>query len=137
MNSYDGPLFVFEDDVEFINNYKDMDKVLAELPEDWDIIYLGGNLRSLIQKVTPNLWRANNLWTTHAVGYSEKMIKWLRQNYTGVSIYDEWLRVHVQPVKKCYITNPMMATQRSGFSNILRRDVNYKTIFEESTRFYK
>jgi len=122
---YEGSLFVFEDDVKFINNIHDVDRILEELPADWDVVYLGANLKSNIKRYSENLYFLKDAWTTHAIGYSEKMVRWLKENYDGTTIYDEWLRVYVQPEKKCFITAPMLATQRDGFSNIMGRDTSY------------
>lgn len=127
---YTGSLFVFEDDVQFINPVDN--RVFDELPDDWDLIYLGANLREPVKKYSDHLMILKNAWTTHSVGYSEKMVDHIKREWNGKYnppyVFDEWLRQFIQPNFKCYIANPMICTQRNSYSDIQKRDVNYNII---------
>lgn len=128
--SYSGSLMVFEDDVEFIESVVNVEDAFNELPEDWDLLYLGANLREPVKRYSNHLMILKNAWTTHAVGYSAKMVTWLKDNWNGdyspPFVFDEWLRQKVQPDFKCFITDPMVCTQRGSYSDIQKRVTNYK-----------
>lgn len=134
-----GNILVFEDDVRFINDYRKIDDCLNQLPDNWDMIYLGANVRDYLKRHSENLYILKNAWTTHAVGYSEKMVSWLADNYDGKYthpyIFDEWLRQEVQPRFFCYITKPMFCTQRPDYSDIWNRFANYTEI-AKSQKYY-
>lgn len=131
-HDFEGSLFVFEDDVQFIADPGIIDVAFSELPDDWDMFYLGANVREKIERYSTHLLRLKNAWCTHAIGYSAKMVNWLKENWTGKYeppfIYDEWLRVKVQPEFKCYITDPMICTQWDNYSDIWKKDTKYKVI---------
>lgn len=137
---FDGPLFVFEDDVEFIADSKLIDCAIDELPEDWDLFYLGANCREHLKKHSTHLQVLKNAWCTHAVGYSEKMVTYIRQHWDGEYkspfIFDEWLRQKIQPYFKCFISDPMICTQVNNYSDIWKKETNYN-IIKQSQRFYE
>jgi len=139
---YHGNTMVFEDDVLFVDNvdYEEIDKAIDELPEDWDIIYLGANIQSPQKRYSKRLIRMTDGWTTHAVGYSAKMMEYLRENWDGAYrppyVYDEWLRKWIQPNFQVFITDPMYCTQRAGWSNIWNRITVYDVILK-SQKYYE
>ena len=53
-------LLIFEDDVKF----KKRVIPLPEVPEDWDMLYLGGTVHRIINRDNPN-WVRMTCWTTH------------------------------------------------------------------------
>lgn len=115
-------LLLLEDDVLFINEatYEKLLEYKAELPNDWDLLYLGANLKSAIMKFNGHLYRLRDAWTSHAILYSDKGAKWCFENFNheeGI-IYDEWLRTVAQEQLQCFITYPMMAIQADGMSDI-------------------
>jgi len=134
-----GSLLVFEDDVEFLHPWEDVSKSLEELPDDWDMIYFGANVRQPIERHSDHLLRLKNAWTSHAIGYSEKMVTYLSKNwsgkYTTPFVYDEWLRVYIQPKFNVFITDPMYCTQRRSFSDLMKTVSNYD-IIQRSQKYY-
>lgn len=139
-NSFETDTFVFEDDIQFVNDLSVFDLAYAELPDDWDMIYLGANVREPLQRHSLHLLRLKNAWTSHAVGYSAKMLAVLRDKWDGhlrhPYIYDEWAREFILPNYKCYITDPMLATQRFSYSDITKQDADYSCI-TESQKYYE
>jgi len=109
--------FVFEDDVHFINT--DIEPVILKAPVDFDLLYLGGNVREPLKKMNNHWWRVQNTWTTHAILYTSKGAKKILEVFDKDGlIYDEQLRTKVQPVLNCYICKPFLAIQRPSHSDI-------------------
>ena len=131
-----GNILILEDDCVFEPNARAIfDRAIKELPEDYDIMYLGGNIRRRCDPYTANLNRVYDVWTTHAVMFSQKCIEFIRWNYDPAKdiIFDEWLRLNVQPLNHCYIVKPMIAYQADGWSDIRQTQVTYA--LRESSKY--
>jgi hypothetical protein len=123
-------LLHLEDDCSFLS-LDHLPAALAQLPEDWDIVYLGANIVDPNpERVSRNLYRLRDAWTTHAVGYNKKVVRWILENQPGFSerMYDNWLGSQL-PNLKAFVINPMAAWQRPRFSSIWERDTNYDDVF--------
>lgn len=136
---------ILEDDVEF-KDWKHLGIALNQLPDDWDILFLGGNLIGCggmefrpPLKHSSHLFRLQDIWQTHAVAYSRRAAEWIVNNFPfhkdeyakeGLTIYDEWLRVHCLPVMNCFIVAPQIAVQRKSFSDIWHNEADYTSLFE-------
>lgn len=127
------PFCIFEDDVVF-DNYKRLEEATKQLPDDWDLLYLGANITGyegnewqMPVRVSDNLVRLYNCWMTHAIVYSNKMAKWVLDNFNPdhLPVYDEWLRVTAMQVRNVYLINPMIVAQRPGYSDVWKADVEY------------
>jgi len=123
---------ILEDDIKF-KNLDTLEQAIKELPEDWDLFYLGANIRAeRLKRYSTNLFHLENAWTTHAIAYSEKGAKWILENFHEDDvIYDEFLRINQEKLK-CFIISPLIAFQRAGYSDIEKRYVNYETAFNSS-----
>ncbi len=129
---------IFEDDVEFINDYKEiLPAALAELEQrDWALFYLGGNIwKGKVIQETDHLGRLDK-WcqSTHAMAinhkYIDQIITTVLSNY-GLPI-DLIYTQAVIPNVPCYITVPkIIATQRDSFSSIENQNVRYSDFMEQ------
>lgn len=117
-----------------------LDFALNQLPEDWDIVYLGANLvlwehaqRFDPERFSAYLWRVKSAWTTHAIGFNKKVVPFLLENQPGLSerMFDNWLSDQL-PDLKAYCVAPMVAWQRPRFSLIWNRSDDYSDIFRAS-----
>lgn len=130
-------VFIFEDDIKFINNYSEvLNKSLEELPEDFDMFYLGGNICNKIYQVSDHLGKLTHAQSTHAYGvninFINKILEKEEEFYTkriDLIYADELI-----PFNNCYITIPMVSIQRPNFSDIEGKNVSYDAWMEE--RFY-
>lgn len=121
---------IFEDDVEFIGEWKD---ALNELPEEWDCVFLGANLNRVHKnKYSDHLYHYEDGWATQSVGYSKNMMQYILANFDPKcgTIYDEWLRVNILPVFNCFIVAPLATVQRASYSDIRNRFVDYTNFFK-------
>lgn len=121
-------LVIFEDDVKFLRDLSDID--FSQVPDDWDMIYLGANLREKCIPVNDQFRKVNGAWTTHACMYRAKFIDRIMQEFEPLRDYcfDEWLRLNAKSLN-LYVVYPFAATQINGYSNIIQTDVNYELIF--------
>jgi hypothetical protein len=131
-------LLFLEEDAEFVG-LKHLEKALSELPDDWDICYLGGNVSEenfrKPEKYSTHLCRVFNCWTTHAVGYSRKVVEDILQLQPGFSekMYDNYLSDRLSEFQ-AFIVNPMVAVQRGRISSIWKTYCDYTEKFEASNK---
>jgi hypothetical protein len=132
-DSKDQTLLFLEDDCDFRNLHL-LPQVLKELPKDFDIFYLGGNLQDeRPQRVGKYIFKVTGCWTTHAVVYRKSIVKYILDHHPGESdlMYDTWLSTQLH-LFKAYMVAPMLAYQRPRVSSIWGGVQNYHSIFESS-----
>ena len=124
-------LFLVEDDCKFIGDLSHIKDAINELPNDFDAFYLGSNLQSThFGRVGGNLYRLENGWSTHAIIMTKKFRNWCLEYWDKELVFDDFLRVTAQPLKKCYIIYPMVAVQRASYSNIINGYADYDVAFK-------
>lgn len=129
-------LLHLEDDCQF-RDLAHLDAALAQLPADWDIVYLGANLicwnngEPAPERFSEHLWRVRAAWTTHAIGYNRKCAHELltRQPNFSTQMWDQYLSDRLHEFN-AYCVAPMVAYQRPRFSSIWQREDDYTPIFE-------
>ena len=123
-------ILIIEDDVRFSEiNLMELPTIIEELPNDWDMFYLGANdkhPKTILNQYSKHLRKAEFLLTTHAYAVNAKcydvLINHLQSNCTTVV---DVLYTQLQPQLKCYLATPILAWQAEGFSDILNQNVNY------------
>jgi GR25 family glycosyltransferase involved in LPS biosynthesis len=137
-NKHNASVLIFEDDAKFINDYnKIVPSALAQLPEDWDMLYLGGNICNTITQVSENIGRLSHAQSTHAYAVNRKFTQTLIDYIDTKQVIplDLTYAYKVIPNHNCYITIPMVAVQQASFSDIENTNVEYETWMEG--RFYQ
>ncbi len=112
-----GMTLVLEDDCDFIPN-RNLETYMDELPEDWDLFYLGGINQDVPESFSEHLDYAKNILQTHAYIIRDKFIPTMIQVLTN----HRWKIdiVFSEAIKrgKCFICNPPIAIQRESYSDI-------------------
>lgn len=124
---------VLEDDVKF-KSIGHLDEAISQLPVDWDVLYLGANLNGTKQeKFSSCLYKIRNSLTSHAIAYSEKMIKYIVEHFNPneFPVYDEWMRVNIQEKFNCFVIKPMIAWQTPGYSDLWEVHADYTPCFRD------
>lgn len=128
-------LLVFEDDAEIIvpkeifHNYMDA-VILRQLPENYHTLFLGCQLSpKKNQSVSANLVRIAEAYSTHAVLYSLQGMKEIVSQKFDYPI-DNWYVTHIQVLGHSYCTNPILVSQRDGYSDIGREKISWKPFLE-------
>jgi GR25 family glycosyltransferase involved in LPS biosynthesis len=120
-------LFVFEDDAEFKPGFNEsFAAVAANLPDDWQMLYLGSWPHSIIEVGIDNLRLTHGNITTHAYGAKREIFAELIQ-----AAQDETNPIDVaygllHPTIKTYMAHPSIVTQAIGISDIRKGLVNYQ-----------
>lgn len=123
-------ILVLEDDVVFLEKdmdyYKNMIEEVKALPE-FHLLYLGANTIQKLSREGDFLLKAKECLTTHAICYNFSIYDKIISDYDNnkIHILDAYLRHEIQPMNKSYISNRLCATQRNGYSDIEKKDVNY------------
>lgn len=146
---------VLEDDFEIELSKEELfiklNNSLKELPENWDLLYLGGNLTNEygkfpIQKYSNNLFLTHSCHTTHAIAFNRNLmlklaneigsindiIKWILNNGT----IDVFLSKKILEYNNCFITNPNLIYQEDSFSDIETCNMSYKNLMKSSYNFF-
>lgn len=138
-NKYENVL-IFEDDLDIIepNINEVMTKVMADLPPNYDIIYLGTQLcampagfyhRNLLKGV-------QHAFATHAAIYSLKAMKDIVKGKMTAPI-DNWITQNIQQRNLTYAVYPMLVSQIVGKSDIYsdKESIDWKQYLEG--KFYE
>ena len=117
-----GELLVCEDDVTFLEQGRELfNNAYSQLPEDWDMLYLGYNIHEPAERFSDNLFRVTNgVHCNHAILYSQKAREYILSTYnvweSDYQAYDHWLYLVGQSQMNCFVCSPMIAYQRPGYS---------------------
>ena len=148
-NEYDN-ILIFEDDAVFVDNFNKLfnEKILA-LPENWDILYLGGNHILHVPgfelitgdknfKVTKENYKTLNhelsktpcTYCTHAVGINSKIYERVLNALKNGSQPIDNLYYQLQNGGACnsYTFLPSLVTQKASFSDIENLYLDYNKV---------
>lgn len=140
-----GNVLILEDDCVFKNTMH-LHYAMNELPEDWEILFLGANIIGsdtlpFTQPVrhSSHLFLLTDCWQTHAVAYSQRGLSHIVNSFKPDNgyIYDEWLRQYVLPRGKSFIIAPQIAYQEAGHSDIWNVHADYTSLFERGNKLLK
>jgi GR25 family glycosyltransferase involved in LPS biosynthesis len=124
---------VFEDDIKLANNSEEIMNAACEelsLSNNWSMIYWGGNILKPFYQITDHLAKLTHCQSTvcYSVNYPfiEKLLSYIPTN-TFISPIDVIYSDRVIPENNCYISIPMIATQRKDKSDIEGVVVDYES----------
>ena len=118
-------IMIFEDDIEVPNDFNfKLEKIILELPEDWDLLYLGGwNVGDKI-KYSESLDVAKRVYTTHGFIVRSKFYDTILESINSRDWKVDVLIADTLPNGNCFICNPTIAWQKEGFSDIENKITN-------------
>lgn len=115
-------VLILEDDAKFlVDNPKQFFKeVLPQVPDKYLCFYLGMNLLSPPLRMSANILKIQDCYSTHAICYSKEGMEWCLEflNSQPLAPFDQFMRNWIVPMNRSYCTFPLMVTQRPGFSSI-------------------
>ncbi len=119
---------IIEDDIKVIGSINDMNKAISQLPDNWDLLYLGAELNQPITRFSDNLFILKNATVTHAIMYNNQngVVDYIIDKHEY--IIDRFYSEKVQDRFNCFITYPMICTQDPGYSDTVRWWKDYKKI---------
>lgn len=138
MKKIDGLTLVMEDDCLFLESWEFVQNIMTQLPYNWDCLYFGATLNEPLEKVSENIYKIKKGWTTHAILFRDSRIaEFIVRNVPMIRKIDVFLADHVQELFNCFITYPLVATQRAGYSDIINRQQDYAVIKERYDKYVK
>lgn len=120
-------ILIFEDDALLTPGF--MDKIntcLADLPEDWDMIMLGGSNAKKPVPVTENIYRVKKTFCTHAYIIRNTLFELSLERMKPFDQPFDCVFTEFQKSHNVYITNPQLVGQIPGYSDIEERDMTYE-----------
>jgi hypothetical protein len=115
---------IFEDDVLFIEDIEYVSEAILQLPKDWDCLYLGGSPQQPQERYSDNLFKANNVKVSHAILWHPRpdgAVDYILNHIWSIGKWDRYLAETIQPKFNCFMTFPMICSQRQSFSDTCRR----------------
>jgi len=145
--SKNGKALVLEDDAELYDDWKLIwNKSLRQLPNDWEIVYLGYNVDPHTFKpsehspslISPNILRLYGCLTTHAyavrsTAIASSIMEIIGKQHIRCLVGKGNKYPSIDVVYSCLVTNrfntygiyPMLFKQLNGRSDIIKIEINY------------
>jgi len=132
-------LLIFEDDIKYINHFRKLDNI----PENWDILYLGGEVNKLHGH---NIDKKNKTWlrcfsfNCHAYIINmenEELVDDLLASLKEKTYYDFYIHDKIQKKYLTYMHNPMLIIQQNGYSDCEKKFVDYSLMSTSMDGFKK
>ena len=128
-------VLILEDDFKIIGNFKD----LPELPEKWDILYLGGEVLRKLEPLKKGWVRCiNKRHHAYIVNLkNDKLINEMEKCLDKKSRkYCDWMMERIQPQFRTYMINPMKFIQQEGISDITKKYEIYNNMENSFNSFF-
>jgi GR25 family glycosyltransferase involved in LPS biosynthesis len=128
-------ILILEDDVEFTKQVTNMKSFFDSLPEDWDMLYFGGNHNTHVGSEPPTIindkvCKLHNTFSTHCVVINKKAFKEILERLKKCDNALDVIYAELQKKLNVYSFYPMIATQRVSFSDIENKMTDYKWLIK-------
>jgi GR25 family glycosyltransferase involved in LPS biosynthesis len=139
-------ILVLEDDIEFNNDFlKKTECSLSELPQDWDILFFGGNHTGGYDVITSNLIKVYQTYALQCYALNKKclttlydnMIRFIGHTLTcnkqlAPSVAADFYMGKLHKFINVYSVYPNITWQRESFSDLQQSNVFYNFLKNES-----
>ncbi len=116
---WDKPIVLFEDDAVFVPDFAErLGKSLANLPADWDAVWLGGQHKGERLSVAPGIVRSAGIHRTHAFAVHPRFFKMLLRIWQEGWDHVDWCITRCSRKFKIFAVDPFLAGQAAGPSDI-------------------
>jgi hypothetical protein len=135
------PFVVFEDDCVLLHPWSVVEEAMKQLPINWDGLWVGTNPRRRLERYSPNLFKINGSYSSHAIIYgSKRIVNYILKNHntpTGQNL-DIFYCHQLMKVFNCFVVYPLVATQLSDYSDIAHVNTNNRQVLIDNyNRFTK
>jgi hypothetical protein len=125
---------IFEDDLWIIP--EEMDSLHAAVEEieqlDWDLFYIGGTTVGPAYQVSPHLAKATAVYSTQSYAIHSRLYDVVLNSWRPPTFYDIFLAREIAPVYQCFFSIPIIAFQKTGYSDIENRVVDYRMMMTKN-----
>ena len=128
-------IMLIEDDCIFVPDFKKkLEEYVNNLPENWEILYFGGNhnyhMGNKTEKINDFCIKLNNTYTTHCIMMRnyvfEEMIKSLKKTITEVDV----MMASLQKKYNSFSSYQKLTSQIPSFSDVENRFVDYNWLIK-------
>lgn len=131
-------ILVLEDDVYFRETLLQLDDYMAEVPDGWNLLYLGGHHIQRPEKISSRVGRGVQIFTTHSFAISSNLYDRILSDLSDINRIGLQLDLYFSELQKkvstfCFI--PSMTGQSSSFSDIEGRYTDYTDNMDENLNF--
>ncbi len=128
-------ILILEDDVEFTDQVKDISSFIEKLPENWDMIYFGGNHNTHVGYKSPEVIndkvvKLHHTYSTHCVGVNKRAYQFILERIRKKDQPLDVIYSDLQKKLNVYSFFPAIATQRVSFSDIENKMTDYKWLIK-------
>jgi GR25 family glycosyltransferase involved in LPS biosynthesis len=128
-----GNILIIEDDIEFTDNIKLLDEYMSLIPNDWDMIYFGGNhnkhMGKKINYLNEKIIKLEETYGIHCVAINNSIydliLNVVEKRKKPIDVY----YADIQKNYNCYGFNPSIGLQRVSYSDIQNKVMDYKWLF--------
>jgi hypothetical protein len=125
---------IFEDDVWIVQ--EEIDSLRHAIHEikslDWDLFYIGGTTVGSAYQISPHLAKATAVYSTQSYAISSRMYDVVLNSWRPPTVYDLFLAHEIAPFHQCFFTIPIIAFQKTGYSDIENRIVDYRMMMTKN-----
>jgi GR25 family glycosyltransferase involved in LPS biosynthesis len=122
-------ILVLEDDASFLvsNPVAFLKEIIPQIPTSYHLFYLGVNLIARPIRMSENVLKVTDGYSTHAIMYSHEGIDAVLRNLEEFpeKPYDIFMREQILPQYQSYCSFPMLMTQCFGYSDIEKKDMDW------------
>jgi glycosyl transferase family 25 len=124
-------VLIMEDDVVFNEEINNISEYMKLIPENWDFIYFGGNhiYGKPPVKINEKIIKLNYTVALQCVAIKNTMYDFILQMLEKKEKQVDAYYAELHKFANAYGVYPNIATQREGFSDIQKRNVNYNIFF--------
>ena len=132
-------ILIFEDDCYFVEGKSTVDwtmeNAIKELPEQWQILYLSAQpTNGFNRRQSGCLLQLDGAFATHSWAISNQGMREILSVGLDAPI-DNSIVKSIQPLQRCFITYPILTSQRAGMSDIGRTDIDWQPFIV--SRYYQ
>jgi glycosyltransferase involved in cell wall biosynthesis len=126
-------VLIFEDDLEWIQDPLLIKRAIQQLPDDWDLFYLGVNTEKTAYQVDYHIAKLTFAYSTHAYAVNHTLFdKLIELNEDTQTVHnDVRMSYEIVPHYNAYSTIPLLAGQRKSYSDIMGKVMDSNPVFTE------
>ena len=127
---------LFEDDISPLVSPEKFEETMNEIftkqiPSNWDLFYLGCNVAAGLDKFySKNLFPLRIAYATHATAYSKRAMEFILSRNINEPV-DNFMVREFQPHALCFVSYPMLFTQKPDFSDIGKAYTDWSPFLEK------
>ena len=133
-NNYEN-ILILEDDCVFEDEMKNVDLFFQNLPENWDMIYFGGNHNThggyeQPQIVNDFVKKVLYTYSSHMVGFNKKIFNKILSLMKTYQFQVDIVYSRLQKENNCYTFYPRLSTQLVDYSDIQNKITDYNWLIK-------